>query len=59
MASMHTNLDRHVVVPAWDLDDLTELARLASERLELLDPSLAMSLRGTAAEVRQRAVLEP
>lgn len=51
--------DRCVAIPARDLDDLAELARLASDRLVGLDPSLAASLRGSAAQARSVAVLEP
>lgn len=51
--------DRCVAIPVRDLDDLAELARIASDRLEGLDPSLAVSLRGSAAQARAVAVLEP
>ena len=59
MTGMNSLAARHVVVNAADLDDLTELARLASDRIEALDPALAASLRAVSAEVRARAVLEP
>lgn len=60
MADMKSRLsDRQVVVNAQDLDDLTELARLASDHLQRLDPALAASLRSVSAEVRARSVLEP
>ena len=49
---------RLVVVNARDLDDLLELARLASERLPLGDP-ITTSLRGACAQVRVGAVPEP
>lgn len=57
---MDTQLShRQVVIPAQVLDDLAELARLASDRLDAQDQSLALSLRGAAAQARAQAVLEP
>lgn len=57
---MDTQLShRQVVVPAQALDDLAELARLAADRLDAQDQSLALSLRGAAAQARAQAVLEP
>lgn len=55
---MNTPLDRQVLVPASRLDELLELARIASERLDPAD-ALCMALRGAAADVRALAVLEP
>jgi hypothetical protein len=49
---------RLVLVNARVLDDLLEMARLASERLPETDP-LASSLRGSVAQVRLGAVMEP
>ena len=48
---------RLVLVPAGELDDLLELARLASERMGS-DP-VGDALRGSAAAVRMSALLEP
>ena len=48
---------RLVLVPAGQLDDLLELARLASERLHG-DP-VGDALRGSAAAVRANALIEP
>lgn len=59
MTGMNSLAARQVVVNAADLDDFTELARLASDRLDSLDPALAAALRAVSAEVRTRAVLEP
>lgn len=53
-----TYADRFALVPVTQLDDLVELARLASERLPETDP-LATALRGAAGAVRFAAVLEP
>jgi hypothetical protein len=50
--------DSLVLVPARRLDDLLELARLAAERLGDSDP-IASALRGSAAQVRSDAILEP
>lgn len=46
-----------VVVPADQLDDLLELARLAAERLP--DDQLARSLRSATATVRCSQLIEP
>lgn len=47
-----------VLVSATRLDDLLELARMASERLPSDDP-LTSAMRGTIAQVRQSALFEP
>ena len=59
MGGMNALDGRMVVVPAAAVDDLAELARLGADRLEQLDPALSSSLRGSAAQVRANAVLEP
>jgi len=59
MGGMNALDGRMVVVPASVVDDLTELSRLAADRLEVLDPALAGSLRGSAAQVRLTVVHEP
>lgn len=59
MGGMNALDGRMVVVPAAAVDDLAELARLAADRLEQLDPALSGSLRGSAAQVRANTVLEP
>ncbi len=59
MGGMNALDGRMVVVPASVVDDLTELSRLAADRLEHLDPALAGSLRGSAAQVRLTVVHEP
>ena len=58
MMPVETTTNRFALVPATELDDLLELARLASGRLPETDP-LVMALRGSAAAVRSAAVLEP
>lgn len=49
--------DAIVLVKARTLDDLTELARLAVERLPESDP-LVTALRGAIAQVRTESVAE-
>lgn len=58
LSSVSISTDRLVLVPAAQLDDLLELARLLAERLPETD-SLASALRGSTAQVRSVAVLEP
>lgn len=58
MVAVDTSTDRFVLVPHRELDDLLELSRLAAERLPDTDP-LASALRGSRAQVRSIAVLEP
>ena len=55
---MNTLDGRLVVVSARDLDDVLELARVASDRLPEHDP-IASNLRGAIAQVRTSAVMEP
>ena len=55
---MYASTDRLVLVPAAQLDDLCELARLAAERLPSSDPVRSL-LGAAAAEVRYGAILEP
>jgi hypothetical protein len=50
--------NRLVVVPADRLDDLLELSRLAADRIPESD-DLGRMIRSTAADIRQRALLEP
>lgn len=57
MCPVDTRSDRLVLVPARQLDDLAELARLASNRLD--DPVLADALRGAIAGLTNVAVAEP
>lgn len=47
-----------VVVDANALDDLLELVRVAIDRLNAED-DLARCLRGVAADIRTRSLLEP
>lgn len=49
--------DTIVLVKARTLDDLTELARLAADRLPETDP-LVLALRGVIAQARTESVLE-
>jgi len=49
---------RLVLVSASRLDDMLELARLASDRLPAEDP-IALALKGAAAQVRSEVVFEP
>lgn len=58
MGGMDTSTARFALVPTRELDDLLELARLAAGRLPDSD-SLGVALRGSAAQVRLVAVLEP
>jgi hypothetical protein len=58
MDSMFSSTDRLVLVPMRALDDLLELARLASERLPESDV-LRGALAGQAATVRAAACPEP
>lgn len=58
MEGMDTSTARFALVPTRELDDLLELARLAAGRLPDSD-SLGVALRGSAAQVRLVAVLEP
>jgi len=46
-----------VLVPLVALDDILELARLASERLG--DDQLGRSLRAAAAQIRVSVIAEP
>jgi hypothetical protein len=55
---MYGTTDRLVLVPATALDDLLELARLASDRLPEQDP-LVLPLRGSIGQVRSTALPEP
>ena len=58
VAPMNTLDGRLLVVPARPLDDLLELARIATERLPEHDP-VASSLRGAIGQVRSSLVPEP
>ena len=58
VAPMDTLDGRLLVVPARPLDDLLELARIATERLPEHDP-VASSLRGAIGQVRSSLVPEP
>lgn len=58
MSTVNTSTDRFALVPAGQLDDLLELARLAVDRLPDSDP-LTTALRGSAAQIRSVAVLDP
>ena len=49
--------DTVVLVKARTLDDLTELARLAAERLPESDP-LVSALRGAIAQARTESVVD-
>lgn len=49
--------DRHVLVPASQLDDLLENVRLAADTIA--DPRVADALRAQAAEIRAHSILEP
>lgn len=50
--------DRLVVISATQLDDLLELARLAVDRLDEIDP-LRSALAGSISAVRMSATFEP
>lgn len=53
------SLDRRpVLVTAGRLDDLLELARMAAEAHDVLNPALADALRAASAAVRSESVLE-
>lgn len=54
---MNTTDRRLVLVPADQLDDLLELARVAVDRLP--DDQLSRALRGQISEVRVSALMEP
>lgn len=54
----YVTADRLVLVPAAQLDDLLELARLAADRLPDPDP-LRTALTGSISAVRQVATIEP
>lgn len=58
MSSMYASTDRLVLVPATQLDDLLELARLGADRLPEHDP-LRLSLVGSIGAVRACALPEP
>lgn len=55
---MESTTDRLVLVPARHLDDVLELARRLSDRLDPTDP-LAFALRAATAQLRSEAVPEP
>lgn len=58
LVPMMNSTDRLVLVPATQLDDLLELARLAVDRLPETDP-LRSCLLGSVAGVRSAALSEP
>lgn len=58
MDSVDTSVDRWVLVPAHRLDDLLEMARMASERLPAQD-ALTLSLKASIADTRVSSVTDP
>lgn len=57
MPNMNALDGRLVLVPADQLDDLLELARIATERLP--DDQLSKSLRAAVSQVRLSQLVEP
>ncbi len=54
----YVTADRLVLVPAAQLDELLELARLAAERIPDPDP-LRAALVGAIGAIRQAVIVEP